>query len=124
MQLTFSNIVTTMPHVKAGKLVALAVNEPKRVPAFPDLPAVAETVPGFEMAPWVGIIVPAKTPKPIVERLSKEVRAVMADPAVVKILAEQQVAINALDTDELTALIKKDMEKWADVIKRAGIKVQ
>jgi tripartite-type tricarboxylate transporter receptor subunit TctC len=124
VQLTFSNIVTTMPHVKAGKLVALAVNEPKRVPAFPDLPAVAETVPGFEMAPWVGIIVPAKTPKPIVERLSKEVRAVMADPAVVKILAEQQVAINALDTAALTELIKKDTEKWATVIKKAGIKIQ
>ena len=124
VQLTFSNIATTMPHVTSGKLVALAVNEPKRVPAFPNLPTVAETVPGFEMAPWVGIIVPAKTPKPIVERLSKEVRAVMADPQVVKILGEQQIAINAIDTDELTALIKKDIEKWATVVKKAGIKVQ
>ena len=124
VQLTFSNIVTTMPHVTSGKLVALAVNEPKRVPAFPDLPAVAETVPGFEMAPWVSIIVPAKTPKPIVERLEKEVRAVMADPAVVKICNDQQIAINALSTAELTELIKKDLEKWASVIKKAGIKVQ
>ncbi|MPZ56244.1 MAG: tripartite tricarboxylate transporter substrate binding protein [Rhizobiales bacterium] len=124
VQLTFSNIVTTMPHVTSGKLVALAVNEPKRIPAFPNLPAVAETVPGFEMAPWVGIIVPAKTPKPIVERLSREVRAVMNDPAVVKILSEQQIAINALDTGELAELIKKDLEKWAVVIKKAGIKVQ
>jgi tripartite-type tricarboxylate transporter receptor subunit TctC len=124
VQVIFSNVVTTMPHVTSGKLVALAVNEPKRMPAFPDLPAVAETVPGFEMAPWVGIIVPAKTPKPIVERLSKEVRAVMHDPEVVKILTDQTVAINALDTAEFAELIKKDTEKWATVIKQAGIKVQ
>jgi tripartite-type tricarboxylate transporter receptor subunit TctC len=124
VQITFSNIVTTMPHVTSGKLVALAVNEPKRVPAFPNLPAVAETVPGFEMAPWVSIIAPAKTPKAIVERLEKEVRAVMADPAVVKICNEQQIAINALSTGELTELTKKDTEKWATVIKKAGIKIQ
>jgi tripartite-type tricarboxylate transporter receptor subunit TctC len=124
VQLTFSNIATTMPHVIAGKLVALAVNEPKRLPAFPDLPTVAETVPGFEMAPWVSIIVPAKTPKAIVERLEKEVRAVMADPAVVKICNEQQIAINAISAAELTDLIKKDMEKWAEVVKKANIKVQ
>ena len=81
----------------------LAVAEPKRMPALPDLPAVAETVPGFEMAPWVGIIAPARTPKEIVDRLSKETLAIMRDPQVVKQLTEQQVTPFALDPDQLGA---------------------
>jgi tripartite-type tricarboxylate transporter receptor subunit TctC len=122
VQLTFSNVATTMPHVKAGKLLALGVNELKRLPEFPDLPAVAETVPGFEMAPWVGIIVPNKTPKEIVTRLEQETLAVMRDPAVVKALTEQQVAPFALESSAFAQLVSKDLEKWAKVIKTAGIK--
>jgi len=122
VQITFSNISTTMPHVQSGKLVALGVNGLKRAPAFPDLPAVAETVPGFEMEPWVGIIVPAKTPKEIIERLEKEVLAVMRDPAVVKALTEQHAAPFALEQGPFAELIKNDLDKWTNVIKTAGIK--
>jgi tripartite-type tricarboxylate transporter receptor subunit TctC len=122
VQLTFSNIATTLPHVQAGKLVALGVNGLKRAPAFPDLPAVAETVPGFEMEPWVGIIVPAKTPKEVVDRLEKEVLAVIRDPAVVKTLTDQHAAPFALEQGPFTELIKKDFDKWAGLIKTAGIK--
>jgi tripartite-type tricarboxylate transporter receptor subunit TctC len=122
VQITFSNISTTMPHVQAGKLVALGVNGLKRAPAFPDLPAVAETVPGFEMEPWVGIIVPAKTPKEVIDRLEKEVLAVMRDAAVIKALTEQQVAPFALERGPFAELVKKDLDKWAKVIKTAGIK--
>src|SRR5882724_4057136 len=88
----------------------------------PDLPAVAETVPGFEMAPWVGIIAPARTPKEIVERLSQETLAIMHDPQVVKLLTEQQVTPFPQTPDQLGALIRKDLDKWAGVIKTAGIK--
>jgi tripartite-type tricarboxylate transporter receptor subunit TctC len=124
VQLTFSNVATTMPHVKAGKLVALGVNELKRLPDFPDLPAVAETVPGFEMAPWVGIIVPSKTSNEIVTRLAKETLAVMRDPAVIKALTEQQVSPFALEPAAFAELINKDLEKWAKVVKTAGIKAE
>ena len=82
----------------------------------------AETVPGFEMAPWVGIIAPARTPKEIVERLSQETLAIMHDPQVVKQLTEQQVTPFALGPDRLGDLIRKDIDKWAGVIKNAGIK--
>jgi len=84
----------------------------------------AETVPGFEMAPWVGIVAPARTPKEIVERLSKETLtlAIMHDPQVVKQLTEQQVTPFALTPDRFSELISKDLEKWAGVIKTAGIK--
>src|SRR5262245_53894773 len=82
----------------------------------------AETVPGFEMAPWVGIVAPARTPKEIVERLSKETLAIMHDPRVVKQLTAQQVTPFALTPDRFSELISKDLEKWAGVIKTAGIK--
>jgi tripartite-type tricarboxylate transporter receptor subunit TctC len=124
VQMGFNNVQTLLPTVRSGQLVALAVAEPKRMPALPDLPAVAETVPGFEMAPWVGIIAPARTPKEIVDRLAKETMAIMRDPEVVKQLTEQQVTPFALDPDQLGALIRKDLEKWAGVIKTAGIKVE
>src|SRR5262249_14887874 len=82
----------------------------------------APKVPGFEMAPWVGIVAPARTPKEIVERLSKETLAIMHDPQVVKQLIEQQVTPFALTPDRFSELISKDLEKWAGVIKTAGIK--
>jgi tripartite-type tricarboxylate transporter receptor subunit TctC len=122
VQMGFNNVQTLLQTVQSGKLVALAVAEPKRLPALPDLPAVAETVPGFEMAPWVGVIAPARTPKEIVERLSKETLAVMRDPEVVKQLTEQQVTPFTLDSDQFEGLVRKDLEKWAGVIKTAGIK--
>jgi tripartite-type tricarboxylate transporter receptor subunit TctC len=124
VQMGFNNVQTLLQTVRSGQLVALAVAEPKRMPALPDLPAVAETVPGFEMAPWVGIIAPARTPKEIVDRLAKETVAIMRDPAVVKQLTDQQVTPFALDPDQLDALIRKDLEKWAGVINTAGIKAE
>ncbi|MBX6427277.1 MAG: tripartite tricarboxylate transporter substrate binding protein [Variibacter sp.] len=124
VNMMFNNIQTTIEHVRAGKLVALAVNEPKRIPALPDLPAVAETVPGFEMAPWTGILVPAKTPHEIVERLSKELHEIMRSPEVVKLLTDQYVLPYPSTAQEFAELIKADTEKWGKVIKEAGIKVE
>ena len=121
VQVGFNNVQTLLPHVQSGKLVALAVAEPQRIPQLPDLPAVAETVPGFEMAPWVGIIVPTGTPKDIVDRLSESTLAVMRDPAIAKQFADQQLTVMALPPDQFTALIKSDLDKWGTVTKTAGI---
>src|SRR5437870_4813348 len=122
VQMGFNNVQLLLQPVQAGQLAALAVAEPKRMPALPDIPAVAETVPGFEMAPWVGIVAPARTPKQIVERLAQETLAIMREPQVVKQLTEQQVTPFALGPDQLGDLIRKDLDKWAGVIKSAGIK--
>jgi len=124
VQLGFNNVSTLLPHAQAGKLVALAVAEPKRMPELPDIPAIAETVPGFEMAPWVGIIAPAGTPKTIVDRLTKEILAVMRDPAAVKQFTEQQLVVMTLEQDRFRDLIKKDLEKWGKVTKTAGIQME
>lgn len=123
VQLGYNNVQTTLQNIRAGQLVPLGVGEPQRVPVLPDVPTIAETVPGFGMAPWVGIIVPAKTPKEIVDRLNREVTAVMQDQAVIKVLTDQQVTPFALDQQAFTQLVKDDLEKWAKVIKAAGIKV-
>jgi tripartite-type tricarboxylate transporter receptor subunit TctC len=122
VQLGFNNVQTLLQNVRAGQLKALAVAEPQRVPTLPDVPAVAETVPGFTMAPWIGIIVPIKTPKDIVARLTQETLAVMRDPEVIKLLTEQQVTPMATGPAEFEALIKRDLERWSTVIKTAGIK--
>jgi tripartite-type tricarboxylate transporter receptor subunit TctC len=122
VQLMFNNIQTALEHVRAGKVAALGVSEPQRVALLPGVPTVAETVPGFEMAPWVGIIAPANTPKDVVARLSQEVLAVMRDPETVNLLTSQQVTAMPLAPEEFGQLIRKDLDKWATVIKTAGIK--
>jgi len=124
VQIGFNNVQTLLPHVQAGKLVALAVAEPQRMPQLPDVPAVAETVPGFEMAPWVGIIVPAGTPKEIVDHLSEATLAVMRDPAIAKTFADQQLTVMALEPAHFSELIQKDLEKWGKVTKTADIKME
>lgn len=118
---SFNNVSTLWPHVQEKKLVGLAVAEPKRMPDLPNVPAIAETIPGFEMAPWVGIIAPAGTPKPIVDRLTKEILEVMKDPAAVKQFTDQQLVVMTLPGDQFTALIKKDSDKWEKVVKSANI---
>jgi tripartite-type tricarboxylate transporter receptor subunit TctC len=122
VQLMYNNVATALEHVRGGKAVPVAVGEPARLPALPDIPAVAETVPGFEMSAWVAIFVPAKTPKDVVTRLSQEVAALLKDPDVMKIFAEQQILAFYKDPDDLARYIKVELEKWDRVIKTAGIK--
>ena len=122
VQLMYNNVATALEHVRGGKAVPVAVGEPARIPALPDIPAVAETVPGFEMSAWVAIFVPAKTPKDVVARLSQEVAALLKDPDVMKIFAEQQILAFYKDPDDLARYIKAELEKWDRVIKTAGIK--
>jgi tripartite-type tricarboxylate transporter receptor subunit TctC len=124
VQAGFNNVSTLLPQVQAGKLIALGVAEPKRMPDLPDVPAIAETIPGFDIAPWVGLVVPVGTPKDIVDRLVKESHAVMTDPVVVKQFKEQQLNVMLLERDKFAALIKKDRDKWEKVIKTAGISME
>ena len=122
VQMGFNNVQTLLQNVRAGQLRPLAVAEPQRLAILPDVPTVAETVPGFAMAPWVGIIVPARTPDEIVNRLAHATLAVMSDPAVIRLLNDQQVTPMAMRTQEFEQLIKSDLERWANVIKTAGIR--
>jgi tripartite-type tricarboxylate transporter receptor subunit TctC len=122
VQMGFNNVQTLLQNVRGGQLRPLAVAEPQRVAALPEVPTVAETVPGFAMAPWIGIIVPVKTPKEVVARLEQATLAMMSDPEVVKLLNDQQVTPMPMRSDEFETLVKKDLDRWSNVIKTAGIK--
>ena len=124
VQVGFNNVQTLLQFVQQGKLKVLGVAEPKRIPQFPNYPAVAETVPGFEMAPWVGIVAPAGTPQAIIDKLSATMVQVMNDPAIAKQFSDQQLTVMALPKEEFGKLIKADTDKWRKVVTDANIKME
>ena len=121
VQLMFENINSIAPHVRAGRLRGLAVTTLKRVSAFPELPAVAETVPGFESVSWGGVVVPARVPSSIVGRLNHEINSAMTLTSVKDKFAAFGVELAGGTPERFTTQIRKDAAKWADVIRRAGI---
>ena len=124
VQLMYNNVATAIEHVRGGKLNALGVGEPKRIEGLPDVPAIAETVNGFEMAAWVGIFVPAKTPQPIVDRLTKETAAFLEDPETKKYFQQQFIVASYKNPQQFQDYIKVELGRWADVVKTAGIKAE
>jgi tripartite-type tricarboxylate transporter receptor subunit TctC len=124
VQVGFNNVQTLLQFVQEGKLKPLGVAEPKRIPQFPNYPAVAETVPGFEMAPWVGIVAPAGVPQAVIDKLNDTMLAVMNDPAIVKQFADQQLTAMALPKEKFGELIKSDTDKWRKVVTEANIKME
>ena len=122
VQLMYNNFATAYPHVQAGKLVGLAVGGTERLPDYPDIPTVAETIPGFDVTPWVGVFAPANTPKDVVARLSKEVAALVADPDVIRIFKANQIRAAYLDSEPFTKQIAQETANWENVIKTLGIK--
>ncbi len=123
IQLLFSSTVSALPHVKSGKLRSIAVTSAKRAPALPDLPALAETYPGFESSSWFGLMLPAKTPKPIVDRIYKEAVAAVKSPDVNQALVSQGATPGGNSQSAFSAFYLAEMKKWAGVIKKSGIKL-
>jgi tripartite-type tricarboxylate transporter receptor subunit TctC len=124
VHLMADNINSIGPHVKAGRLRGLAVTSGKRVPAFAELPTVAEAgVPGFDVSAWAGVIVPAGVPKAIVARLNAEVNKALASPAAGGKLPELGLQLVGGTPEQFATHIRKEAARWADVVKRAGVKV-
>ncbi|MET0507789.1 MAG: tripartite tricarboxylate transporter substrate binding protein [Burkholderiaceae bacterium] len=122
-QVIFDNSSSIAPHVTSGRVRALAVSASKRLPAFPDLPAIAEVVPGYETVAWGGIIGPAGLPPDVVKRLETEMKKALAAPAVMETLGKLQVGIDGSTSEQFRALVKREQPKWAEVIQRSGAKV-
>jgi len=119
----FSLISTQTPHVRAGKLHALAVSSAKRSAALPQVPTIAESgYPGFEASGWLGLAFPAKTPRAIVDRVYKETVAVLNMREVQTQLEDLGLDAEALDPDAFHARIKADYAKWGKLVREAGIK--
>jgi tripartite-type tricarboxylate transporter receptor subunit TctC len=123
LQVMADNINSIGPHVKSGRLRGLAVTSAKRVPAFSELPTVSEAgVPGFDVSAWAGVVVPAGVSKAIVARLNTEVNQALAAPAVSEKLPELGLIVVGGTPEEFAAHIRKEAARWADVVKRAGVK--
>jgi tripartite-type tricarboxylate transporter receptor subunit TctC len=125
VQAMFSGMSSSLPHVKTGKLRALAVTGAKRSPAVPDVPTIAESgFPGFEATAWYGMLAAARTPKPIVARLHAETVKALALPDVRQRLEGVGFEIVGSTPDEFAAYIRSEIAKWAKVVAASGIKVE
>jgi tripartite-type tricarboxylate transporter receptor subunit TctC len=124
VNLMFDNMPSSLPHVKSGRLRAIAVTSAKRSPAAPDLPTIAESgVPGYEAVAWFGVLAPAGTPPAIVKKLNAEIIKVLKSPDVAERLSSQGAEPVSNTPEQFSAYIKSEMAKWAKVIKASGAQV-
>jgi tripartite-type tricarboxylate transporter receptor subunit TctC len=120
VQVLFDNLPSSIGHIKGGRLRALAVTTAKRSDALPDVPTVAETVPGFEASVFYGLAVPKDTPRPIIDKLNKAINAALADPAMQAKLAELGGASIAGTPEDFGKIIADETAKWAKVVTATG----
>jgi tripartite-type tricarboxylate transporter receptor subunit TctC len=119
----FDNTTTSLPHVREGSLRAIAVAEAQRIEAIREVPTVAESgVPGFAATPWFGIVAPAGTAKPVVDRLNTVIRAAIQSPAVKSRFAQLGVAVVTDTPEEFATYIASETQKWAEVVRVSGAK--
>ncbi len=123
IQVMFEGVTSSIGYIKAGKLRPLAVTSAKRVAALPDVPPIADVVPGYDAAGWFGLGAPAKTPQPVIDLLSKQVSAALADPTLQARFAQLGAEPMPMSAAEFGKLVADDTEKWAKVIRAANIKV-
>jgi tripartite-type tricarboxylate transporter receptor subunit TctC len=121
IQVMFDTAVSALPLVREGRLRALAVTSPQRLPELPDLPAVAETLPGFEMGTWLGVFAPPATPRPIIEKIDTAMRAALADPAFRARLAQIGVEPFPAGPEEFASFVAREIERWTMVVRSARI---
>jgi tripartite-type tricarboxylate transporter receptor subunit TctC len=123
VQVVFDSMVSVLPHVQAGRVRALAVTGKTRSPLLPDLPAIAETLPGYEAIIWFGVGVPRGTPPEIVARLNREINAGLASAEIKEKYAKLGTTPMVMTPEEFWAFSQSETDKWQQVIERAGIKV-
>ena len=124
VDLYFGNSSSLLPHINSDKIRLIAVGTAQRIPAAPDIPAVAETLPGFEFASWNGFSAPAETPEPIIATIRREIAAFAKSPEISERLSKLGIVPGGLGKDETAAVFKKDYESFAAAVKAAGITPQ
>jgi tripartite-type tricarboxylate transporter receptor subunit TctC len=123
LQVYFTSTVGLLPHLQQGKVRALAVTGAKRFDALSNLPAIAETVPGFEVLTWIGVGAPKATPPEIVDRLNREINAGLADSKITARLVDLGGTPDVATPAELVARIAAETRQWSKVVNAAGVKV-
>jgi tripartite-type tricarboxylate transporter receptor subunit TctC len=124
VQMMFSNLLTATPHVKAGKLRAIAISTAKRSPQAPDLPTIAESgVPGYDLTPWYGIFAPGGTPRAIVNRLNGEIDRILNAPDLKARFQSQGIDLVTSTPEAFSGLIRKEIPKWREIVRKSGARV-
>jgi tripartite-type tricarboxylate transporter receptor subunit TctC len=124
VEMMCDNLGVSLQHVRSGKLKALAVASTRRVKALPDTPTLAETLAGFEAVAWFGIVAPPKTPRAVAEKISAGVIDALKLPDVQKRLADLSAEPMGLTPGETAGYMKRETERWAAVIRAAGVKLE
>jgi len=123
--LVYTAVAGALQYVKQGRLVAIAVSSRQRSPSLPDVPTFIESgVPDFESSSWVAVLAPGKTPRPIIDRLNRELNAVLTDPAIVEKLATLGIVATPGTPEALAAQIRTDLDKYGKVVKAANIRAE
>ena len=122
-QYNFAGMAGAMTMVRAGKLRALAVTAPKRLAALPDVPAMAEVMPGFDIVGWYGVLGPAKLPKPILTRLHDEIVKILRQPEIARRIEEDGAQPVGNTPEEFRQFMLADLAKWAKLVKESGAKL-
>jgi tripartite-type tricarboxylate transporter receptor subunit TctC len=120
--MTFSTVSSAMPHVKGGKIRAIGVTSLKRLAVLPEVAPVAEALPGFESSQWFGILAPAGTPRPVIERLHQAIGKATRKPEMQQKFASMSIETVNSTPDEFAKVIREEIGTWGKVVKAAGIK--
>ena len=125
VSMTFGTSLSVIPHVRSGRLRALATTGAQRSPALPDLPTIAESgLPGYEASLWYGFVGPARMPPEIVQRLNTEIAAILAQPDTREKLASQGVDARSTTPDEFARILTADVARWAKVVQKLGLQAE
>lgn len=125
LSLMMANLTTAQPHIRSGRLRALGIGTKERSPLFPELPTIAESgVPGYEANNWNGVVVPAGTPRAVIQLLHREITAVLREPVVVDRMARSGLEPIGDTPDQFARYLRSEVEKWGRLVKTAGIKAE
>ena len=125
VSMTFGTSLSVLPHVRTGRLRALATTGAQRSPALPDMPTIAESgLPGYEASLWYGLVGPARMPADIVQKLNTEISAVLAQPDIREKLASQGVDAKSTTPEEFGRIMIADVARWAAVVQKLGLQAE
>jgi len=117
-------VPASIAYIKSGRMRPLGVTTPQRAPALPDVPTIAEAgLPRFEVSGWYGVIGPRAIPRPLVERLNRDINATLQVPEVAKLLLSQGATPKTGTADDFARSMSADRKKWADVVRKANVKI-
>jgi tripartite-type tricarboxylate transporter receptor subunit TctC len=123
IDLGIDSMTTTIPHARSGAVRALAVTTPQRSASMPDLPTIAETLPGYEATAWQGLFAPAGTPRPVVDKLAAEVKRILETPEVASSLEAVGAEPAPMPPDAFAAFTRTERAKWKELVRIAGVRV-